>query len=75
MKTKYDTGDEVLIPVKIRYATKLMGEIFYAIEGLQDKYGDILVPEGIIEGKAIIGKEKYIKDRWKKSCKDISSVN
>ncbi len=71
MQTKYDTGDEVLVPVKIKSALKIAGEIMYTIQDLSDytKEANVLLPEGLIEGKAKIGKEKYYSSRRKKKNK------
>ena len=71
MKTKYNTGDEVLVPVIIRSALKTDGEIVYTIKDISDysKEANILLPEGLIEGKAKIGKERYYKKRWEKRKK------
>lgn len=66
MKTKYDTGDEVLVPVIIKGAMKIGGEIYYTIQD-GDTLTDSLMPEGIIEGKAKIGKKKYYKKALKKN--------
>lgn len=56
MKTKYDTNDEVLVPVTLKAAIKLHGSIWYTIDN-PEEYGrksDVLIPEGMIEGKAKI---------------------
>lgn len=59
MKTKYNTGDEVLIPVKIATAMGTDETIMYYMSGLKNDDGDkLLVPEVMIEGLAKIGKEK-----------------
>ena len=63
MKTKYNTGDEVLVPVKIKAAMTIGGEIYYIPADYDEKK---VIPEGLIEGKAKIGKENYNKQRWKK---------
>ena len=68
MKTKYDTGDEVLIPVKIKGALKIAGEIMYTIQDFSDitRDANALIPESLIEGKAKIGREKYYREQWDK---------
>lgn len=61
MKTKYNTGDEVLIPVKIETARGTDETIMYYMSGLKNDDGDkLLVPEVMIEGLAKIGIEKGI---------------
>ena len=71
MITKYDTGDEVLIPVKIANALTRSGEVLYTIRDLT--FGDMnfVVPEGVIEGKATIGYDKYNKMMWEKREKTL----
>ena len=59
MITKYDSGDEVLIPVKIKTALGGGERIMYYIQGLKTDDGyELLVPETMIEGYANIGKEE-----------------
>lgn len=73
MITLYDTGDEVLAPVRITKAIKIGDTIFYETEGFCDEKGNpVLLPEGLIEGKAKIGKEKYYSQLWKKTEKKCS---
>lgn len=72
MITLYDTGDEVLVPVKITTARKMYGRIFYEVKDFYDKDGNsVLLPEGLIEGKAKIGEAKYYQQLWEeKKCSE-----
>lgn len=66
MITKYDTGDEVLIPVRIDSARiSEKGEIYYTVKEIKD----VVIPEGLIEGKAKIGEEKYIHESLERELK------
>ncbi|MBQ6638232.1 MAG: hypothetical protein IJH82_06210 [Lachnospiraceae bacterium] len=72
MKTKYNTGDEVLIPVKIATAMGTDETIMYCMSGLKNEDGDkLIVPEVMIEGLAKIGIEKGIQLYRKKFKKAI----
>lgn len=67
MVTKYDTGDEVLAPVTITKAMKYGDMIYYEVKDKYDKDGNpLLLPEGMIEGKAKIGVEKFEEEIQKK---------
>ena len=75
MITKYDTDDEVLVPVKIVSARKYNDEILYEVKNHYDENGKpLLLPEGLIEGKAQIGVEKYYKERWNKVKGTIDEI-
>ena len=77
MITLYDTGDEVLAPVKITTARKMYGRIFYEVKDFYDKDGNsVLLPEGLIEGKAKIGEAKYYQQLWEeKKCSEETEYN
>ena len=63
MVTKYNTGDEVLVPVILDSAmTDKYGEVFYTVKGLEGH----LVPEMLIEGMAQYGMDRWRKERFER---------
>ena len=73
MVTKYDTGDEVLAPVTIVSARLYRNEIYYEVKDhFNDDGKPLLLPEGLIEGKARIGVESYTTKKRQETLKEYN---